>query len=110
MSEYYPDDWVVIRVPDIKNDRRPFYRVLAGWSGGWARADAWRMNSGIVRVEEDDNCYKFFGASGSVYYCSKRSYRLSLSTSDVYNHYKLHWKDDFVLMPEDTNWHELKYE
>lgn len=47
MSNYRPDNWVVIKV---KSDD-PHYRVLAGWSDGYLDGDSWRMNSGIVSCQ-----------------------------------------------------------
>ena len=42
--EYTPDNWVII---EIKSEAKPFYKVLAGWSGGYGGGGSWRMNSGI---------------------------------------------------------------
>ncbi len=50
--EYTPDSWVVLKVKAGKGTF-PFYKVLAGWSGGYLSGDSWRINSGITRVEDD---------------------------------------------------------
>ena len=52
MSNYKPDNWVVIKM----DGDNPHYRVLAGWSGGYLHGDSWKINSGITRVEDDGDC------------------------------------------------------
>lgn len=72
-----PNQWIIIK---IKGDD-PHYRVFASWSGGYLDGDHWKLNSGIVDVEEDGDFYLFKGFSGSVYRCYKESYGIS----SVYN-------------------------
>jgi hypothetical protein len=67
MTDYNPDNWVVIKM----NGDDPHYRVLAGWSGSYLNGDSWRMNSGITRVEDAGDRYNFYGSSGSCYSCGK---------------------------------------
>jgi len=110
MSEYTPDNWVILKIKEGKYDRG-FYKVLAGWSGGWLDGDSWRMNSGITEVKQDGDYYEFYGASGSCYRCHKDNYRLTMANSGVYNQLKA--KEDFesqvYLMPEDTDWREIEW-
>jgi hypothetical protein len=40
MSEYTPDSWVVLKVKEGKGTF-PFYKVLAGWSGGFLYGSSW---------------------------------------------------------------------
>lgn len=70
MNEYNPDKWLLIKIGGTD----PHYRVFGSWSGGYLDGDSWRMNSGITRVEEDGDYYKFFGSSGSCYRCHKEMY------------------------------------
>lgn len=100
MSEYSPDNWVIIK---IKGDN-PHYRVLAGWSGGYTTGDSWRMNSGIRKVEEDDSYYYFSGSSGSTYRCSKGSYTLRMNNAYIWDRLQELHGDKVELMPEDTDW------
>jgi hypothetical protein len=100
MSVYLPDNWVVI----FMNGDDPHYRVLAGWSGGYLNGDAWRMNSGIVRVEEDDTFYYFYGSSGSCYKCHKHTYCLRMNTAGIWNRLQELHGDKVEMMPEDTDW------
>ena len=50
MSNYNPDNWVVIKM----NGDDPHYRLLVGTSGGYLDGAGGRMNSGITKVEEDE--------------------------------------------------------
>jgi hypothetical protein len=110
MSEYTPDNWVILKVKEGKYDPG-FYKVLAGWSGGYLDGDRWRMNSGITRVEQDGDYYEFYGSSGSCYRCHKKGYRLTMANGGVYNSIKENeaFENQITLMPEDTNWMELEW-
>ena len=115
MSDYTPDNWVVLKLTQqIKSGNTGYgrkeqvlYKVLAGWSGGYLDGDSWRMNSGIVDVEETDDSYIFIGDSGSRYVCNKTQNRLRMNTSGIYNQLKEQLGDQVELMPEDTDWWEL---
>ena len=109
MTDYSPDDWVVLKVKEGKGTF-PFYKVLAGWRGGpWSAT--WRINSGITLVFDHEDEVHFYGESGSVYRCPKEGYGLSGIQEDIYN--ELRKKQEFngqiFLMPEDTDWSEVKY-
>ena len=65
-----PERWVILKI----NGPEPYFRVFAGWRGGYTSGDSWRMNSGIVGVEEDEEYYYFEGHSGSWYKCHKNGY------------------------------------
>ena len=67
-----PESWVVLKI----NGPEPYFRVFAGWRGGYLDGDRWKMNSGIVGIEEDENYYYFEGYSGSWYKCNKNGYGL----------------------------------
>ena len=86
---YNPDNWVIIKI----NVDEPFYKVLAGWSGGlrtggYLDGDSWRMNSGIEKVIEEYEHYLFHGASGSVYRCHKDSEQLRMNNIHVWEQMK----------------------
>lgn len=110
MSDYTPDNWVVLQFKEGKGTF-PIYKVLAGWSGGYLDGDSWRMNSGITEVTEDGNYLLFHGYSGSTYRCHKNTYRLTMANSGVYN--KLKEQEQFEgqvqLMPEDTDWLNIEW-
>ncbi len=112
MSNYSPDNWVVI----FLNGDDPHYRILAGWSGGYTTGDSWRMNSGIVRCEETVETYShngkeytpeyyiFYGSSGSCYKCHKDTYGLRMNNAGVWNQLEQKYGDKVQLMSEDTDW------
>ena len=100
-----PDNWVVLKIKGTQ----PHYRVLAGWSGGYLDGDSWRMNSGIVRVEEDEDRFYFYGASGTCYKCGKHSYMLRMNTAAVWEEFKTRYGDKVELMPEDTDWMKMDW-
>ena len=106
MSDYTPDRWVVVK---ITTDKESLYKVFACWYGGYAGSDSWKMNSGIVKVELVNDCYDFHGWSGSVYRCHKNSYGTNSYGGRVLQNFidKADYKIEIV--PENTNWKELKY-
>lgn len=61
-----PDKWVVIKTPHC-------YKVYATWNVD----DRWKINSGIVVIEKDDDYYYFEGHSGSCYKCGKKDYGIA---------------------------------
>ena len=65
-----PERWVILKI----NGPETYFRVFAGWSGSYTTGDSWRMNSGIVGIEEDEDYYYFEGYSGSWYKCNKNGY------------------------------------
>lgn len=81
MSQYTPDSWVVVELGAPATRHR---RVLAGWSGGFAGSDSWRLSSGITSVEEDGEVLKIVNESGSVYYCHKSSQKLTNLTAGIF--------------------------
>lgn len=109
MSTYTPDTWVVIK---IVAGQDTLYKVLAGWYGGYAGSDSWKLNSGITHVERDGDYYMFYGYSGSVYRCHKDIYRMSSLTAGVLHSLEYKYADTDVvieMMPEDTNWLKIDY-
>ena len=117
LSTETPEQWVVIKIPTEDNIDVPYYKVFAGWRGGAFGGDRWRLNSGITRVEEDDDYYYFYGYSGSCYKCHKNAYGLkedriyfSLYVQGVLEDIlgKANLSDiNLEVMPENTNWDEL---
>lgn len=61
-----PDRWVVVKITTEKHGT--VYKLLAGWYGGFAGSDSWRMNSGIASIKQlNDSQYEVIGYSGSSY-------------------------------------------
>jgi len=67
---YTPDRWMILKITGAD----PHYRVFGSWFGGYLGSDSWRMNSGIVSVEQDGEYFIFKGSSGSEYHCHKKTY------------------------------------
>ena len=108
MTEYYPDNWVVLKIKKGKGTF-PFYKVLAGWSGGYTQGDSWRMNSGVVHVEDAGEHWRFYAYSGSCYICHKEQYQLRMNTSGTYEKLKKELGSLVQMMPEDTDWLTLNW-
>ena len=100
MSNYTPDNWVVIKM----DGDAAHYRVLAGWSGGYLDGNSWKVNSGIDRVETDDDYYRFYGLSGSCYSCHKETYMLRANCAHIWARLQTIHGDKVEMMPEDTDW------
>jgi hypothetical protein len=68
-----PNKWVIIKLPNN------YYKVFGTWTGGYLGGDRWKLNSGIDKVEQDENFYYFIGFSGSCYKCHKKGYGTATS-------------------------------
>jgi hypothetical protein len=101
MTEYSPNRWVIVKVTGDD----PHYRVLGAWQGGYLGGDSWRMNSGITRVDDADDCWFFYGSSGSVYRCHKENYGLTGMTAGVIEQYG----SRVSLMDERMDWHKMDW-
>ena len=101
-EEHTPDNWVIIKMTPEGHDT--FYKVLAGWHGGYLDGDSWRMNSGIDKVEQNKNYYLFIGASGSVYKCHKQGERLSGMTGSVWDQLQEKFGDQVELVGAEDIW------
>ena len=100
VSDYNPDNWVVIKM----DGDDPHYRVLAGWSGGYLDGDSWKINSGIARVEDAGDRYKFYGSSGSCYSCGKESYCIRMNNAHIWAQLQELHGDKVKMLDEDTDW------
>jgi hypothetical protein len=112
IHDYYtPDSWVMLK---ITHSEGFIYKILAGWRGGYLDGDHWKLNSGVVRVEETDNHYLFHGSSGSVYRCNKDRYQLSGLTSGIFNNFQRKVNaatgTTVELVDKDSNFMEIVYE
>lgn len=106
MTEYKPDSWVVIK---MTYKDQTLYKVLGGWSGGYTQGSSWRLNSGIEKAELDDDVYKFYGSSGSVYNCGKNSYGIKMSTAGIWKEMKTTYPDQVELL-DDCDWTKFKFD
>ena len=70
MSEYAPDKYVLVEI--TSEESGTYYKVFGTWVGGYLYGDYWRMNSGVVSVNEyPDGTLEFVGGSGSIYRVNK---------------------------------------
>lgn len=81
MSTYTPDAWSIIR---FVTNGEITDKVIAGWYGGFAGADSWKVSSGVTKIEENENAYLIHNYSGSVYVCPKGAERMSMLMSSMY--------------------------
>jgi hypothetical protein len=58
--------------------------VLAGWYGGFAGSDSWKLSSGVEEVIDKDTNYEIVNASGSVYRCYQNCERLTGYTASIF--------------------------
>jgi len=111
MSDYNPDKWLVVRITG--KDTPPVHKVFACWYGGYLGSDSWKLNSGITRAYEEGQCFMFDGSSGSTYACHKASYGTNgYGQSALVNLIATAGMNGVTieLLPENTNWLEIKYE
>ena len=105
MSNYNPDNWVILKI--TSEEGGVAYKVLAGWSGSYMYGSSWQLNSGIVKVEDDGEYFRFQGVSGSTYNCHKEQYKLRLNNGPIYTSLKEKFPDSVELMDENTDWSKL---
>lgn len=111
-----PEQWVVLRLKSGLDDDT-VYKVFAGWRGGYLDGDRWKLNSGITKVEEDDDYFYFYGYSGSCYKCHKNGYGLKKGMYRFSSYIqgvledlldRVNPNDTIIeIMSEETNWKEL---
>ena len=105
MNEYLPHRWVILQ---ISQDQETKYKVLGGWYGGYLGASSYRLNSGIVRVERDEDYWVFYGNSGSVYRCHVTDYGWTNSMHNALHFAKKAWPTvEFTVLDENTDWSTL---
>ena len=111
MREYNPDVWVMLKF-NYKGEI--IYKILAGWYGGFASGDSWKLNSGVTKIEEDGQCYLFHGSSGSVYRCHKNAYGMGGYTSGIFASFQKQVNEaadvTMELLAPETNFMEIHYE
>lgn len=66
---YTPDRWVIVKIQ--AEGQGPYYRVFAGWYGGFTQGDSWKLSSGIEKSVDKGDYYEFYNTSGSIYKCWK---------------------------------------
>jgi hypothetical protein len=105
MSEYIPDSWVVIKLPE--RIAKGAFKVLGGWSGGFTTGDSWRVNSGIEKVSHEGDYWIFEGYSGSVYRCHKGACRVTMAMAQPLDTFMA---NDAEVLDDRDNWLSLNKE
>lgn len=82
---YTPDTWVILKFSGSKVPDGIMYKVLAGWYGGFADGDSWKLNSGITEIVTYASHYEVKGYSGSTYICHKGAETMSMYMASIYN-------------------------
>lgn len=97
-----PDHWLIVKLGEN------VYKVFATWSSGYTQGDSWKINSGIVRVEEMVNYFDFYGASGSCYHCKKNSYGSTVYGLEILNNFqeklKAEGMKETITILENQDW------
>ena len=75
MQTYEPDTWVILLFdyPDYGK----VHKVFAGWYGGYAQGDSWKLSSGIKTFVNEGKFYSSLQESGSTHNLCKQSEKLS---------------------------------
>ena len=84
MSAYVPDVWVAVRFRGAAVPNGEIHKILAGWYGGFAGSDHWKLNSGITGITREDHEFLVEGYSGSIYRCAVGAERTNLLTQGIY--------------------------
>lgn len=95
MSTYTPDVWVVLEFTAPQLDE-PMRKVFAGWYGGFAGSNTWKLNSGITVTRRVEDWFEFDGYSGSTYRCHANNYHLSSLMQGVLARWQKQGKDQEV--------------
>ena len=108
-STYTPDIWRVVSVTNEAGESH--HRVLAGWYGGFAHGDSWKLSSGIEQIIDKKTYWEMPQTSGSVYFCYKGNERLSSYTQSVLNNLTQNTKDVTIEMVDiETLLEQYKHE
>ena len=82
MSTYTPDRWVMIEF-DYGSEK--IRKIFAGWYGGFANGDSWKLSSGVTETAEEGDYYVFTNYSGSIYRCHKQGKGMSGYMYSIYS-------------------------
>lgn len=98
-----PERWVILKLPN------EVYKVFGVWTGGYLTSDRWKLNSGVEKVEQDDDFYYFIGFSGSCYKCQKSKYGISSSYygKGILSHILLQSEGKIKLMKDKEDWTKI---
>lgn len=81
MQTYTPDTWIILLFDSPEYGK--VHKVFAGWYGGYAQGDSWRLSSGIKTFVNKGEFYSSLQHSGSTYNLYKQSEKLSEYQSSI---------------------------
>jgi len=93
--DYKLDNWLILEV----NIDGLHHRVIGGGSGGYLDPDWYRMNSGIDRIEKDNNYYYIHGTSGSLYKVPIEREQIANSFAEVILNLEETYPDTIRIVP-----------
>lgn len=94
--EYRPDVWVMVEISGTKVPET-YRRILAGWYGGFAGSNAWKLSSGVEEMIDHGTHWEILNFSGSVYFCGKENERFSGYTASIFASYAEQNNDEFSM-------------
>lgn len=102
MGTYHPDVWIIVELSGKKVEET-YHRILAGWYGGYARGDSWKMSSGITKITDRIDHWEIENTSGSVYCCGKNNEKTSSYTEGIFHHYAKNSNEDISMIKIDIS-------
>ena len=87
MSTYSPDRWVLVEI--TSKEHATIQKILAGWYGGFAGSDSWKLSSGNVNFIDKGEYYESLQESGSTYKLYKASEGFTGLTAGMFKHWGL---------------------
>ena len=87
MNTYSPDRWVLVGI--TSKEHATIQKILAGWYGGFAVSDYWKLSSGNVNFIDKGEYYESLQESGSSYRLYKASEGFTGLTAGLFKHWSL---------------------
>lgn len=87
MSTHSPDRWVLVEI--TSKEHGTIQKILAGWYGGLAGSDSWKLSYGICTFEDKGDFYESLQESGSSYRLYKASEGFTRLTAGMFKHWGL---------------------
>ena len=78
---YTPRNWIVVEITSAHGEK--IEKVLATWG-----ISEWKLNSGNQSLQEFNDCWEFYGYSGSTYVCYKDCYGMNNYMEGIYNNFE----------------------
>ena len=87
MSTYSPDRWILVEI--TSKEHATIQKILAGWYGGFAGSNSWKLSSGNVTFIDKGDYYESLQESGSTYKLYKASEGFTGLTAGMFKHWGL---------------------